>query len=147
MGDKTLTRVDLCDAVYQKVGLSRTESAELVETVASKVDLPRAVAHRAVRETTGLVLTWSGSILRAYYSSTVGGRAAVIYSRHALGGAWARDDLGNPEYPVTPGGAPQREEAIRLGVNLVMYALCLDYKADQVHVPFIMKRRRWRPSE
>ena len=24
-----------------------------------------------------------------------------------------------------------------------MYALCLDYKADQVHVPFIMRRRMW----
>jgi hypothetical protein len=23
-----------------------------------------------------------------------------------------------------------------------MYALCLDYKEDQVHIPFIMKRRR-----
>ncbi len=33
MGAKTLTRVDLCEAVYQKVGLSRTESAELVEMV------------------------------------------------------------------------------------------------------------------
>lgn len=32
MGDNTLTRVDLCEAVYQKVGLSRTESAQLVET-------------------------------------------------------------------------------------------------------------------
>lgn len=31
MGDKTLTRVDLCEAVYRKVGLSRMESAELVE--------------------------------------------------------------------------------------------------------------------
>jgi hypothetical protein len=28
-----------------------------------------------------------------------------------------------------------------------MYALCLDYKADQVHVPFIMKRRRWKPDD
>jgi hypothetical protein len=28
-----------------------------------------------------------------------------------------------------------------------MYALCLDYKADQVHVPFIMKRRRWKPED
>jgi hypothetical protein len=27
-------------------------------------------------------------------------------------------------------------------VNLAMYALCLDYKEDQVHIPFIMKRRR-----
>jgi len=23
-----------------------------------------------------------------------------------------------------------------------MYALCLDYKADQVHVPFLLERRR-----
>jgi len=33
MGAKTLTRVDLCEAVYQKVGLSRAESADLVEMV------------------------------------------------------------------------------------------------------------------
>jgi len=33
MGGKTLTRVDLAEAVYRRVGLSRTESAELVETV------------------------------------------------------------------------------------------------------------------
>ena len=29
-----------------------------------------------------------------------------------------------------------------LGVNVVMYALCLDYKDDQVHLPYILKRRR-----
>jgi len=33
MGGKTLTRGDLCEAVYQQVGLSRTESADLVEMV------------------------------------------------------------------------------------------------------------------
>ena len=33
MGGKTLTRADLAEAVYRKVGLSRTESAELVEAV------------------------------------------------------------------------------------------------------------------
>ena len=70
-----------------------------------------------------------------------GGRAAVIYSRHDLGGAWARDNLGTWQHQVTPGGDEQREQAIRLGVNLVMYALCLDYKDDQVHAPFIMRRR------
>jgi len=68
-------------------------------------------------------------------------RAAVVYSRHDLGGAWARDNLGTWEHAVTPGGEAQREAAIRLGVNLVMYALCLDYKDDQVHAPFIMRRR------
>jgi hypothetical protein len=43
------------------------------------------------------------------------------------------------------GGATQREAAVRLGVNLVMYALCLDYKDDQVHAPFILRRRAGRP--
>ncbi|MFO1184210.1 MAG: integration host factor subunit alpha [Bauldia sp.] len=33
MGGRTVTRADLCEAVYQRVGLSRTESAALVETV------------------------------------------------------------------------------------------------------------------
>jgi integration host factor subunit alpha len=33
MAGKTLTRVDLAEAVYREVGLSRTESADLVETV------------------------------------------------------------------------------------------------------------------
>lgn len=37
MGGKTITRADLCEAVYQKVGLSRSESAELVEAVLSEI--------------------------------------------------------------------------------------------------------------
>jgi hypothetical protein len=75
----------------------------------------------------------------------LGDRVAVLYSRHDLGGAWARDNLGSWRYPVTPGGGEQRERAIRLGVNVVMYALCLDYKDDQVHAPFIMRRRSGMP--
>lgn len=74
-------------------------------------------------------------------AQSLDGRLAVIYSQNDLGGAWARSDLGDWEYPCTPGGEPQRETAIRLGVNLSMYALCTDYKDDAVHLPFIMKRR------
>lgn len=33
MANRTVTRADLAEAVYQSVGLSRTESAELVERV------------------------------------------------------------------------------------------------------------------
>ena len=33
MADKTLTRMDLAEAVHEEVGLSRNDSAELVETV------------------------------------------------------------------------------------------------------------------
>jgi Domain of unknown function (DUF4159) len=69
------------------------------------------------------------------------GRLAVIYSQNDLGGAWARTEIGDWEYPCTPGGEPQRETAIRIGVNLAMYALCTDYKDDAVHLPFIMRRR------
>jgi uncharacterized protein DUF4159 len=72
------------------------------------------------------------------------GRAVIVYSQNDLGGAWAKDNFGNYQYPCYPGGEGQREHAFRLGINLVMYALCLDYKTDQVHVPFILKRRRWR---
>ena len=37
MAAKTVTRADLCEAVYQKVGLSRTESATLVEQVLKEI--------------------------------------------------------------------------------------------------------------
>ena len=37
MGGKTVTRADLAEAVYRKVGLSRTESAQLVEMVLDEI--------------------------------------------------------------------------------------------------------------
>ena len=37
MAERTVTRADLSDAVYQKVGLSRTESASLVEMVLDEI--------------------------------------------------------------------------------------------------------------
>ena len=37
MGDHTVTRAHLTEAVYQEVGLSRNESADLVESVLEKI--------------------------------------------------------------------------------------------------------------
>lgn len=37
MSAKTITRADLSEAVYQEVGLSRNESAELVESVLGEI--------------------------------------------------------------------------------------------------------------
>jgi integration host factor subunit alpha len=37
MGGKTLTRADLAETVYRQVGLSRTESAQLVEMVLDEI--------------------------------------------------------------------------------------------------------------
>ncbi len=48
MAGKTITRADLCEAVYQKVGLSRTESAELVEMVIDEIS-NRIVAGETVK--------------------------------------------------------------------------------------------------
>ncbi len=90
-----------------------------------------------------------GRVLQRSYLEgvTIGGRTALVYSQNDLLGAWARDSLGSWQFPVIPGGQWQRERAIRLGVNVLMYALCLDYKKDQVHVETLMRRRRWRSGE
>ncbi len=75
------------------------------------------------------------------------GRISCVYINNDMGGAWTRDDFGNYEFTCEPGGERQRELSFRLGINIAMYALCLDYKTDQVHVPFILKRRRWKPKD
>ncbi|MBS2014413.1 MAG: DUF4159 domain-containing protein [Deltaproteobacteria bacterium] len=70
-----------------------------------------------------------------------GGQAQVIFTSHDVGGALARGATGAWEHPVVPGGDLQRERAIRLAVNVAMYVLCSNYKDDQVHAPFLMRRR------
>ena len=70
-----------------------------------------------------------------------GGQAQVLFSEHDLGGALARTRAGAWERPAVPGGENQRERAIRLAVNIAMYVLCSNYKDDQVHAPFLMRRR------
>lgn len=72
-------------------------------------------------------------------------RLAVVYTQNDLCGAMARDGFGRWEYNVTPGGDDQREMCFRFAVNLVMYALCLDYKTEQAHIDFIMRTRRSQP--
>jgi hypothetical protein len=64
----------------------------------------------------------------------------VILGSHDWAAAWARDRDGRFQFPVVPGGEVQREMAFRFGVNLVMYALTGNYKADQVHIPSILER-------
>jgi hypothetical protein len=71
-------------------------------------------------------------------------RSPILYSREDTFGAFGRDRLGRWLLPVVPGGAAQREMAFRTGVNLLMYATCLNYKRDQVHTTAILRRRRWR---
>lgn len=73
---------------------------------------------------------------------TIGARSPVIYCQNDLGGAWATDLYERPIMECSPGGERQREMAYRLGINIVMYALCLNYKKDRVHVEAILERRK-----
>ena len=68
------------------------------------------------------------------------GVASILIGSNDWVGAWAVNELGRPLNAVVPGGPRQREMAYRFGINLVMYALTGNYKADQVHIPFILER-------
>ncbi len=71
---------------------------------------------------------------------TLGGRTAVVYSPNSLSGAWARDEKGRWQHATEPGGDRQRKLAFHLGVNIIMYALCDDYKQDRIHLPFLRQK-------
>lgn len=68
------------------------------------------------------------------------GVASVIAGGNDWAGAWAMDNFQRPMFAVVPGGEFQREQAFRFGINLVMYTLTGNYKADQVHLPAILER-------
>lgn len=66
------------------------------------------------------------------------GVSSVIIGSHDWAGIWAsvRTSRSGSVRPSTK----QEEMAFRVGVNLIMYALTGNYKADQVHVPHILER-------
>ena len=64
----------------------------------------------------------------------------IVITGNDLAAAWASDADGDPLYPLVPGGQRQREMAIRGGVNLVIYTLTGNYKADQVHAKQLLER-------
>ena len=68
------------------------------------------------------------------------GVSPIIITGNDLVAAWAIDDNGLWLYPTVPADPRQRELSFRAGVNIVMYALTGNYKADQVHVPALLER-------
>lgn len=73
-------------------------------------------------------------------TSEIDGVTTLMITSNDFASAWAVDQSYQPLYPVVPGGRLQREMAYRVGVNIVMYALAGNYKADQVHVPALLER-------
>jgi hypothetical protein len=68
------------------------------------------------------------------------GISPIVITGNDLAAAWAVSDRGEPMFAMVGGGERQRELALRGGINLVMYALTGNYKADQVHVGPLLER-------
>jgi hypothetical protein len=104
--------------------------------------LERLPADHTVFKAFFLVRTVAGARVVSPFLEglTIQGRTAVIYSANDLLGAFARDPLGRWVDSCAPGGERQRRLAFHLGVNIVMYALCGDYKQDRIHTPFLRQR-------
>ncbi|MBB4039045.1 hypothetical protein GGR34_000680 [Microvirga flocculans] len=68
------------------------------------------------------------------------GVSPIIITSNDLAAAWAVGARGEWLYPVVGTDQRQREFSYRSGVNIVMYALTGNYKADQVHVPALLER-------
>lgn len=118
---------------------------ELAEALALPALVPVDANH---------VLTRSFYLLREFPGRWTGGQiwvekagervndgvSPVIAGSHDWAAAWAMDEAQRPLFAVVPGGEQQREMAFRFGINLVMYTLTGNYKADQVHMPAIIRR-------
>jgi hypothetical protein len=68
------------------------------------------------------------------------GVSSILITSNDFAGAWAMRADGEALLPMVPGEPRQRELAFRAGVNIVMYALTGNYKADQVHIPALLER-------
>ena len=68
------------------------------------------------------------------------GVSSIMITSNDLAGAWAVDRNLRPLFPTVPPNPAQRTYAFRAGVNLMMYVLTGNYKADQVHLPALLER-------
>jgi hypothetical protein len=85
---------------------------------------------------------WTGGqvLVEGHDGGVNDGVSSLIIGTHDWAAAWALDEGRRPMFAVVPGGERQREAAFRFGINLAMYAMTGNYKADQVHLPAIMDR-------
>ncbi|MBB3998166.1 DUF4159 domain-containing protein [Aureimonas pseudogalii] len=88
---------------------------------------------------------WVESLVRsadaeARSASAGDGVSSILITSNDFASAWAVDENGLFVFPTDSADPSQREYAYRAGVNIVMYVLTGNYKADQVHVPALLER-------
>lgn len=73
-------------------------------------------------------------------SRVADGVSSILITANDFASAWAVSVDGRPLLPTVPNDPRQRELAFRSGVNIAMYTLTGNYKADQVHLPALLER-------
>lgn len=101
----------------------------------------------------GHILTKSFYLLDSFEGHYAGGKlwvekepnpnfdsvTSVIIGGNDWAAAWSAEPSDRSRF-MLDGGEGQREMAYRFGINLAMVALAGNYKADQVHIPYILER-------
>ncbi|WP_310621341.1 DUF4159 domain-containing protein [Flexibacterium corallicola] len=68
------------------------------------------------------------------------GVSPLLITSNDLAAAWAIHPDGSYIYPTIPADPMQREFSYRVGINILMYTMTGNYKADQVHIPALLER-------
>lgn len=68
------------------------------------------------------------------------GVSPILITANDFAAAWAGDGKGGFLFPLIPDGEEQRLWSFRGGLNIVMYVLTGNYKADQAHTPELLRR-------
>ncbi|WP_298254042.1 DUF4159 domain-containing protein [Bradyrhizobium sp.] len=151
---------DAIEAPAGQNGASQTPGMQTLREILSSLDVPELepVPREHVLTKTFYLLrdfpgrfdtgqTWVEALPRNEDEDTASrparggdGVSPIIITSNDLAGAWAIRPDGQPMLPMTPGEPRQREFAFRAGVNIVMYTLTGNYKADQVHAPALIER-------
>ncbi len=141
---------DTRDQNRSTVSMVNTANAKALRQITSSLNIPPIIpvpedhvlgrAFYLLKDYPGRYT--SGTLWVERYSAS--GRdnvSSVIIGSNDWVGSWA-DSYGQKNFNRfnNSSDAKQREMAMRFGVNLVMYALTGNYKADQVHIPHILKR-------
>ncbi|ABA05881.1 double-transmembrane region [Nitrobacter winogradskyi Nb-255] len=151
---------DAIDALPGTDGESQTPGMQQLRIILASLDIPELepVPHEHVLAKTFYLLhgfpgrfttgqTWVEALPRSEDDEAASrparggdGVSPIIITSNDLAGAWAMRPDGQPMLPLSPGKPRQREFAFRAGVNIVMYTLTGNYKADQVHAPALIER-------
>ncbi len=153
-----LVLFDTRDADMQVAGGGRTPAQDWLKTFLADIDLPPLEALPKDHVVTRTFYLLDGFVGRTETGPTYiealppekegenrparagDGVSPIIIASNDLAAAWAGDSSGEGLYSLEPGDPSQREMALRGGVNIVMYTLTGNYKADQVHVRELLER-------